>query len=195
MKRAFDIAASSIGLLILSPLFAIMAIWIKTDSEGPVFYKQVRVGRGNRDFKIFKFRSMKVGADKGSLISIGNEEQRVTRPGKFIRKYKLDEFPQLINVLIGDMSFVGPRPEVRHYVNYWTEEQMEVLSIRPGITDPASIRFRNESEILGKVDDPEKYYIENVMQEKLAMNLEYIRHNTIWNDIKIIFKTFSAILD
>lgn len=194
MKRAFDIAASAIGLLILSPMFAIIAIWIKLDSKGPVFYKQIRVGRGNKDFKIFKFRSMKVGADKGSLISIGNEEQRVTRSGKVIRKYKLDEFPQLINVLIGDMSFVGPRPEVRYYVNYWTEEQMEVLSIRPGITDPASIRFRDENEILGKADDPEKFYIENIMQEKLAMNLRYVRHNTIWNDINIIFKTFSAII-
>lgn len=194
MKRAFDIAASAIGLLILSPMFALIAIWIKLDSKGPVFYKQIRVGRGNKDFKIFKFRSMKVGADKGSLISIGNEEQRVTRSGKVIRKYKLDEFPQLINVLIGDMSFVGPRPEVRYYVNYWTEEQMEVLSIRPGITDPASIRFRDENEILGKADDPEKFYIENIMQEKLAMNLRYVHHNTIWNDIKIIFKTFSAII-
>ena len=120
MKRIFDIVASGCGLLVLSPVFLVMAIWIKLDSEGRVFYRQVRVGRHNKDFRIFKFRSMRVGADKGSLVTIGGRDPRITRSGYFIRKYKLDEFPQLINVFLGEMSFVGPRPEVRHYVNYWT---------------------------------------------------------------------------
>ena len=143
MKRLFDIVASGCGLIVLSPLFLILAIWIKFDSKGPVFYRQVRVGRGNKDFRIFKFRSMRVGADKGSLVTIGGRDPRVTRSVYYIRKYKFDELPQLINVFIGDMSLVGPRPEVRHYVNYWTPEQMHVLDVRPGITDPASIKFRN----------------------------------------------------
>ena len=139
MKRLFDIVASGLGLLVLSPLFIIVAIWIKLDSKGPIFYRQVRVGLHNKDFRIFKFRSMRVGADKGSLVTIGGRDPRVTRSGYFIRKFKIDELPQLINVFIGDMSLVGPRPEVRHYVDYWTPEQMHVLDVRPGITDPASI--------------------------------------------------------
>ena len=138
--------ASGCGLSILSPLLLVLAIWIKLDSKGPVFYRQVRVGRHNRDFRIFKFHSMRVGADKGSLVTIGDRDPRVTRSGYYIRKYKFDELPLLINVFIGDMSLVGPRPEVRHYVNYWTPEQMHVLDVRPGITDPASIKFRNENE-------------------------------------------------
>ena len=155
MKRLFDVFASGCGLLVLSPIFLIMAIWIKLDSEGSVFYRQVRVGRNNNDFRIFKFRSMRVGSDKGSLVTIGGRDPRITRSGYFIRKYKLDEFPQLINVFLGEMSLVGPRPEVRHYVNYWTEEQMHVLDVRPGITDPASIKFRNENELMAKAKDPE----------------------------------------
>ena len=147
MKRLFDIVASGLGLLVLSPILIIVAIWIKLDSEGPVFYRQVRVGRYNKDFRIFKFRSMRIGSDKGSLVTIGGRDPRVTRSGYFIRKFKIDELPQLINVFIGDMSLVGPRPEVRHYVNYWTPEQMRALDVRPGITDPASIRFRNENEL------------------------------------------------
>ena len=137
MKRLFDILASGLGLVVLGPLFLLLAIWIKLDSSGPVFYRQVRVGRFNRDFRIYKFRSMKVGSDKGSQVTIGDRDPRITRSGYFIRKYKFDELPQLINVFIGDMSLVGPRPEVRHYVNYWTTEQMRALDVRPGITDPA----------------------------------------------------------
>jgi hypothetical protein len=132
MKRLFDIIASGLGLLVLSPLFLILAIWIKLDSKGPVFYRQVRVGKDNKDFRIFKFRSMRVGSDKGSLVTIGGRDPRITRSGYIIRKLKLDELPQLINVFVGDMSLVGPRPEVRHYVEYWTEEQMHVLDVRPG---------------------------------------------------------------
>ena len=174
MKRLFDILASGCGLLVLSPIFIIVAIWIKLDSPGPVFYRQTRVGRHNKDFRIFKFRSMRVGSDKGSLVTIGGRDPRVTRSGYFIRKFKIDELPQLINVFTGDMSLVGPRPEVRHYVNYWTPEQMRVLDVRPGITDPASIRFRNENELLEKADDPERYYIDVIMQEKIKLYLEYV---------------------
>lgn len=194
MKRLFDIVASGLGLLVLSPILIIVAIWIKLDSEGPVFYRQVRVGRYNKDFRIFKFRSMRIGSDKGSLVTIGGRDPRVTRSGYFIRKFKIDELPQLINVFIGDMSLVGPRPEVRHYVNYWTPEQMRALDVRPGITDPASIRFRNENELLEKAEDPEKYYIEVIMQEKLKMYLEYVDNASFWYDIKLIFQTFWVII-
>ena len=194
MKRLFDIVASGVGLLLLSPLFLLVAIWIKLDSPGPVFYRQVRVGRYNRDFRIFKFRSMRVGADKGSLVTIGGRDPRVTRSGYFIRKFKVDELPQLINVFIGDMSLVGPRPEVRHYVDYWTKEQLHVLDVRPGITDPASIKFRNENELLEKAEDAEKYYIEVIMQEKLRLYLEYVENHSFWYDIKLIFQTFAAII-
>ena len=194
MKRLFDIIASGCGLLVLSPIFLIVAIWIKLDSQGPVFYRQTRVGRHNKDFRIFKFRSMRVGSDKGSLVTIGGRDPRVTRSGYFIRKFKIDELPQLINVFTGDMSLVGPRPEVRHYVNYWTPEQMRVLDVRPGITDPASIRFRNENELLEKAQDPERYYIDVIMQEKIKLYLEYVEKSSFWYDIKLIFQTFKVII-
>ena len=194
MKRLFDIVASGLGLLVLSPLFLILAIWIKLDSIGPVFYRQVRVGKDNKDFRIFKFRSMRVGSDKGSLVTIGGRDPRITRSGYIIRKLKLDELPQLINVFIGDMSLVGPRPEVRHYVNYWTPEQMRVLDVRPGITDPASIKFRNENELMEQAEDPEDYYINVIMQEKLKLYLEYVKNHSFWGDIRLIFKTFWVII-
>ncbi len=195
MKRLFDMLASGIGLIVLSPLFLILAVWIKLDSKGPVFYKQVRVGRGNKDFYLYKFRSMRVGADKKGLITVGGRDSRVTRSGYYIRKYKFDELPQLINVFRGDMSLVGPRPEVRKYVDMYTPEQMEVLTVRPGITDMASICYRNENELLAQVDDPEKYYIEVVMPDKLRINLEYVHSHSFLNDIKLIFKTFKAIVE
>lgn len=194
MKRIFDILVSGIGLLCLSPLLLIVAIWIKLDSPGPIFYRQVRVGRYNKDFRIFKFRSMRIGSDKGSLVTIGGRDPRITRSGYFIRKFKIDELPQLINVFIGDMSLVGPRPEVRHYVNYWTPEQMHVLDVRPGITDPASIKFRNENELLAMAEDPEKYYIEVIMQEKIKLYLDYVKNSSFWYDIKLIFQTFWVII-
>ena len=159
-----------------------------------MFYRQVRVGRYGKDFRIFKFRSMRVGADKGSLVTIGGRDPRVTRIGYFIRKWKLDELPQLINVFVGDMSLVGPRPEVRHYVDYWTPEQMHVLDVRPGITDPASIKFRNENELMAAASDPEKYYIEVIMQEKIKLYLEYVENASFWYDIKLIFQTFKVII-
>ena len=194
MKRLFDVVASGLGVMVLSPLFLILAIWIKLDSKGPVFYRQVRVGYKNKDFRIFKFRSMCVGADKGSLVTIGGHDPRVTRSGYFIRKFKFDELPQLINVFLGDMSLVGPRPEVRHYVDYWTPEQMHVLDVRPGITDPASIKFRNENELMEKAEDPEKYYIEVIMQEKIKLYLEYVEKHSFFYDLGLIFKTFFVIV-
>ena len=194
MKRLFDIVASGLGLIVLSPLFLVLAIWIKMDSKGPVFYRQVRVGYKNKDFRIFKFRSMRVGADKGSLVTIGGHDPRVTKSGYFIRKFKFDELPQLINVFLGDMSLVGPRPEVRHYVDYWTPEQMHVLDVRPGITDPASIKFRNENELMEQAEDPEKYYIEVIMQEKIKLYLEYVEKHSFFYDLGLIFKTFWVIV-
>jgi len=189
----FDIIFSFLGLTVLSPLFLLLAVWIKLDSRGPVFYRQVRVGRYNRDFRIFKFRSMRVGSDKGSLVTIGGRDPRVTRSGYYIRKFKLDELPQLINVLIGDMSFVGPRPEVRKYVDMYTTEQLHVFDVRPGITDEASIAYRNENELLATAADPERFYIETVMPDKLRINLQYVQNHSLWGDIKLIFKTLSVV--
>lgn len=194
MKRIFDIIASGLGIACLSPLFLILAIWIKADSRGPVFYRQTRVGRHNRDFRLFKFRSMRPNSDRLGLITIGGRDPRVTRSGYYIRKYKLDELPQLINVFIGDMSLVGPRPEVRKYVNMYTPEQLHVLDVRPGITSLASIRYRNENDILAAADDPDRAYIEQVMPDKLAIDLQYVTRANLLTDIRIIFSTFAAIL-
>lgn len=194
MKRIFDIVTSGLGLIVLSPLFLFLAFWIKYDSRGPVFYRQVRVGRNNKDFRLYKFRSMRSGADRQGLITIGGRDPRVTRAGYYIRKYKLDELPQLINVFVGDMSIVGPRPEVRRYVDLYTPEQMQVLTVRPGITDMASIRYRNENELLEQAEDPEKYYREVVMPDKLKINREYIERASFWFDIRLIFCTLQAII-
>ena len=193
VKRALDIVLSLVLCVLLLPVFLLIALWIKLDSRGPVLFIQTRLGKDEKPFKIFKFRTMRVGADTGSLVTIG-EDDRITRSGRFIRKLKLDELSQLINVLIGDMSLVGPRPEVRHYVDYWTPEQMRVLDVRPGITDAASIKFRNENELMEKAEDPEKYYIEVIMQEKLKLYLDYVDHHSFWGDIGLIFKTIWAIL-
>ena len=192
-KRLFDIVSSGIGLLCLAPVFVVMAIWIKLDSRGPVFYRQTRVGRYGRDFRIFKFRSMRVGSDKGRQITVGEKDPRITRFGYFIRRYKIDELPQLINVFLGDMAIVGPRPEVRKYVDLYSEEQRKVFQVRPGITDLASIKYRNENELLSQVDDPDTYYIDVIMPDKLTINLEYIRHQSFMGDIKIIFNTLFKI--
>lgn len=194
MKRLFDIVASGLGLTCLSPLFAAVAVWIKCDSRGPVFYRQTRVGKDGRDFRLFKFRSMRPDSDKLGLITVGGHDPRVTRSGYYIRKYKLDEFPQLINVFIGDMSLVGPRPEVRKYVDMYTPEQLNVLKVRPGITSLASIRYRNENDILAAAADPDKAYVEQVMPDKLAIDLEYVDRANLWTDIKLIFSTFKEII-
>lgn len=189
MKRLFDITASFFGILILSPLLIFIGLWVGLSSKGGVFYKQIRVGKNNKDFKLYKFRSMRVNSDKQGLLTVGSKDSRITKAGYFIRKYKIDELPQLINVLKGDMSFVGPRPEVRRYVNLYSEEQMKVLSVRPGITDPASIKYRNENDILSSASNPEEYYIQHIMPDKLKINIDYINTQTFFKDIKIIFQT------
>ena len=194
MTRLFDIIFSFFGLLLLCPLFLIIVLWIIMDDPGPVFYRQQRVGKDGKDFGLLKFRSMRVGADKMSLITIGERDPRVTRAGYYIRKYKLDELPQLWNVFIGDMSLVGPRPEVRTYVELYTSEQRKVLSIRPGITDYASIEYIDENRLLALSSDPDKTYIEEIMPAKIALNMRYINHQTIGEYIKIIFLTFYKII-
>ena len=194
MIRFFDFILSLVGLVVLAPIFIVLAIWIKTDSKGPVFYKQVRVGQNGIDFGLFKFRSMVVDADKKGLITVGGRDPRITRSGYFIRKYKLDELPQLINVLVGDMRLVGPRPEVRKYVELYTDEQQKVLSVKPGITDYASIEYMDENEILGKSNDPEKTYIEEIMPEKIKYNMKYIQNKNVSEYFKIIFLTLLKIV-
>ena len=194
MIRFFDFILSLVGLVVLAPIFIVLAIWIKIDSKGPVFYKQVRVGQNGVDFGLFKFRSMVVDADKKGLITVGGRDPRITRSGYFIRKYKLDELPQLINVLVGDMSLVGPRPEVRKYVDLYTDEQQKVLSVKPGITDYASIEYMDENEILGKSSDPEKTYIEEIMPEKIKYNMKYINNKNLFEYFKIILLTVLKIV-
>lgn len=194
MIRFFDFILSLVGLVVLAPIFIVLAIWIKIDSKGPLFYKQVRVGQNGIDFGLFKFRSMVVDADKKGLITVGGRDPRITRSGYFIRKYKLDELPQLINVLVGDMSLVGPRPEVRKYVGLYTDEQQKVLSVKPGITDYASIEYMDENEILGKSSDPEKTYIEEIMPEKIKYNMKYIQNKNLSEYFKIIFLTLLKIV-
>ena len=194
MIRFFDFILSLVGLVVLAPIFIVLAIWIKIDSKGSVFYKQVRVGQNGIDFGLFKFRSMVVDADKKGLITVGGRDPRITRSGYFIRKYKLDELPQLINVLVGDMSLVGPRPEVRKYVDLYTDEQQKVLSVKPGITDYASIEYMDENEILGKSSDPEKTYIEEIMPEKIKYNMKYINNKNLFEYFKIILLTVLKIV-
>ncbi len=192
--RMFDIFASAIGLLLLSPLFLFVAIAIKLTSKGEVFFKQTRVGKNEKQFKILKFRTMVKNAEsKGLQLSTSND-MRITSVGKFLRKAKIDELPQLINVLIGDMSLVGPRPEVPKYVDLYDAEQKNVLLVRPGITDMASIKFRNENEILENSDDAEKSYIEEIMPVKLALNLKYIQQMRLCYNIKLIFETLFVVL-
>lgn len=193
-KRVFDIVVSLIILLLLSPFLLLLAIAIKLDSKGPVFYRQVRVGRYNRDFKIFKFRTMVQNADKiGPPLTVG-DDPRVTRMGRFIRKLRLDEFSQLLNVLDGSMSLVGPRPEVRKYVEAYTPEYMATLLIRPGITATSSIAFKDEDRLLNAAENPEQVYVEQILPPKMAYNLEYMKNITLLNDIKIMFQTVGAVL-
>lgn len=187
MLRLFDILFSFLGILILSPLLIIISLLIKIDSPGPIIYSQIRVGKNGSDFRLFKFRSMYLNSDREGLITVGNSDPRITRSGQFLRKIKLDELPQLFNVLIGDMSIVGPRPEVRKYVDLYTPAQKEVLSVRPGITDYASIMFRNENELLSFKSSPEDYYINYILPKKVQLNMVYIKHQTIFQYFKIIF--------
>lgn len=193
LKRIFDITLSLLGLILLLPFMLIIAILIKIDSKGSVFFKQVRVTKNGREFKIFKYRTMRVGSDKYSQITVGKDD-RITKIGLFLRKYKLDEIPQLINVFIGDMSLVGPRPEVPKYVALYTEEQREILKVRAGITDYASIEFSNENDILADEADPEKAYIEKIMPRKIELNKKYLSEISVITDIEIILLTIKKIL-
>ena len=193
LKRIFDITLSLFGLIILLPFMLIIAILIKIDSKGSIFFKQIRVTKGGREFKILKYRTMRVGSDKYSQITVGKDE-RITKIGSFLRKYKLDEIPQLINVLIGDMSLVGPRPEVPKYVVLYTDEQKEILKVRAGITDYASIEFSNENDLLALEKDSEKAYIEKIMPKKIELNKKYLSEISMLTDIRIILLTIKKIL-
>ena len=195
-KRIFDLILSFLGILILFPLFLFIAIIIKiTDLKGSVFFKQPRVGMSNRDFMLYKFRTMKVNADREGMLTVGEKDNRITNFGYFMRKFKLDEFPQLFNVLKGEMSLVGPRPEVRKYVDHYTGEQLKVLSIKPGITDYASIEYIDENELLDRFENPEKEYLSYIMPAKLQLNLKYMEEMGFFTDLKIIFRTFRKIVN
>lgn len=189
MKRLFDLVFTILGLIILLPFFAFIAIWVTLDSRGGVFYRQERIGKDQKPFKLLKFRSMRTGADKQGLLTVGMKDSRITRSGYYLRKYKLDELPQLINVLLGDMSLVGPRPEVEKYVKLYSQEQLKVLSVRPGITDLASIKYRNENDVLASFEDAEAGYIQSVMPDKLKLNLMYIQNRSLLMDLRIILTT------
>ena len=194
MIRLVDILLSVVGLILISPLLLLIYILIRFTSKGPGFYSQKRVGKNGVPFRLLKFRTMRIGSDKGTLITIGGRDSRITKVGYYLRKYKLDELPQLWNVLIGDMSLVGPRPEVERYVRLYTPEQRVVLSVKPGITDYASIAYSDENLILGMSDDPERMYIEQIMPKKIEYNLQYINNQTMKEYFKIIFLTFAKII-
>ncbi|MFK2820254.1 sugar transferase [Flavobacteriaceae sp. LMIT009] len=194
IKRLFDIVFSFLGLVITSPFLIVIAILVKIDSKGPVFYRQVRVGKNSIDFKIYKFRTMHINSDKLGLLTVGDRDPRVTTIGYVLRKYKLDELPQLINVFIGNMSFVGPRPEVRKYVELYSDSDIEILSVKPGITDYASIKYRNEAEAMKNSNQPEQTYINEIMPEKIKLNKVYIANHNLITDIKIILMTIKVIL-
>ena len=194
MTRLFDILFAGIGLIVLSPLLAVLYLLVCIESPGGGFYRQKRVGKNGKDFWLYKFRSMRKGADKKGLITVGGHDSRITHTGYFIRNYKLDELPQLFNVLRGDMSLVGPRPGVRKYVGMYTSEQRKVLSIRPGITDYASIEYADENVILGQSANPDKTYIEQIMPDKIRLNMKYIANHSIGEYFKIIFLTFKKII-
>lgn len=192
-KRIFDIVAATLGLLILLPFLVVIALAIVLDSKGSILFLQQRIGKGGEPFSLFKFRTMHVGSDKGTAITVGNRDPRITRVGYYLRKSKMDELPQLCNILKGEMSFVGPRPEVKKFVDLYTPEQRRVLEITPGMTDYASILFRNENELLDGKSDPVAFYIDHIMPKKLQLNLEYVNSSSLWMDFKIIFKTLLVI--
>jgi lipopolysaccharide/colanic/teichoic acid biosynthesis glycosyltransferase len=194
MIRLFDILFSTLGLIILSPLFVILYILIRTESKGGAFYVQERIGKDGRSFGLYKFRTMRVGSDTEGLLTIGEHDNRITRIGYYLRKTKIDELPQLLNVVKGDMSLVGPRPEVKKYVDLYTDEQRRVLNVRPGVTDYASIEYVNENELLCKAEDPDRVYIEEVMPDKIKLNMKYLEHYTVHEYIKIIFLTIKSLI-
>lgn len=194
MIRLLDIIFSTLGIIILLPLFMIICLIIKADSKGGCFFIQERIGKDGKPFGIYKFRTMRSGADVDGLLTIGTHDKRITRVGTFLRKTKIDELPQLWNVLKGEMSIVGPRPEVEKYVLLYSEEQRKVLNIRPGITDYASIEYVNENEILSQTNDPDKAYIEEVMPHKIELSMRYLEHYTVSEYLKIIFLTLKKII-
>ena len=193
-KRAMDIVLSAAALAVLWPLLLLIALAVVIDDPGPVFYRQVRIGRGGKPFRIFKFRSMVTDADKKGLAITVGRDRRITRVGAILRKTKLDELPQLFNVLRGDMSFVGPRPEVQEYTDLYTEEQRQVFLVRPGITGVASIRYRNENDLLAASDDPNRTYIQEILPEKLRLDLSYIPRAGVVQDIALIFETLAVVI-
>lgn len=194
MKRAFDALVAAVGLTLLAPLLAVAAALVKLTSAGPVFFRQERVGKGFRKFGIYKFRSMVVDAPlKGAAITVGRDP-RITRVGHILRATKIDELPQLFNVLKGDMSFVGPRPEVPKYVDLFRKDYEEIVRVRPGITDLASIQYRDEAAVLAMADDPEQEYIERVLPEKIRLAKDYIRRQSLWFDLKIILTTLARLV-
>jgi lipopolysaccharide/colanic/teichoic acid biosynthesis glycosyltransferase len=188
-KRAFDLFISSLGLLILAPFFLVIAAIIKLDSSGPVFFRQERIGYGFDKFRIYKFRTMVVDAPKKGKLLTTYDDDRITKTGKILRKAKIDELPQLINVLLGEMTLVGPRPEVEKYVRLFAQDYREILRIRPGITDIASLKYRNESELLRLAADAEEEYITRVLPDKIALAKEYVRRSSFFFDISLILKT------
>ena len=193
MKRTFDMIVAAIGLVLFAPLFLLVAILIKLDSKGPVFFRQKRIGRSFRPFEIYKFRTMVQEAPQlGKSITYGNDS-RITRGGRLLRKAKLDELPQLINVLKGDMSFVGPRPEVPQYVELFRRDYMEILTVRPGITDLASLKYRDEAALLGKAENPEEEYVSRVLPDKIKLAKDYLKHSSLFFDVALILKTLSQI--
>lgn len=194
MIRFFDIIFSIMGLVILSPLFIVLYLLIRIESKGGGFYSQERIGKNGKPFKLYKFRSMRIGSDKKGLITIGEKDNRITKTGFILRKYKLDELPQLWNVFIGDMSLVGPRPEVKKYTDLYTEEQKQVLHVRPGITDWASIKYVDENKILGESKTPDEAYVNLIMPNKIKLNMVYIQNQTLGEYFKIIFTTFKEIV-
>lgn len=194
IKRLFDIVSSVMGLILFSPFFVVISLLILITSKGGVFYCQIRVGKNQNEFKLLKFRSMQAGSDKAGQITVGNNDARITGIGKVLRKLKLDEIPQLINVIKGDMSIVGPRPEVPKYVKLYSKNQLKVLSVRPGLTDLASIEYINENELLGKSENPDEDYVNEIMPKKLELNIQYIEEQTFFGDIWLIFKTFGRIV-
>ena len=194
IKRLFDVVFSIIGLIVLFPFLLLIALLIKIDSKGPVFFIQGRVGKNNIDFNIYKFRTMRVQSDKKGLLTLGNHDSRITKIGYFLRRYKIDEFPQLLNILKGDMSFVGPRPELRYYVNFYSDDDMKIFKVRPGITGLASLKYRNEVELLKAANDPEEFFIKTIIPDKLKYNKEYIKRQNFFFDLKLIGLTIIQVI-
>lgn len=194
LKRLFDVVFSVIGIILLFPFLLLISILIKLDSKGPILFIQGRVGKNNKDFNIFKFRTMSVQSDKKGLLTLGNNDSRITKIGYVLRRYNIDEFPQLINILKGDMSFVGPRPELRYYVNFYNDDDMKIFDVRPGITGLASLKYRNEVELLKTAKDPEAFFIKTIIPDKLKHNKAYISKRNFFFDLKLIGLTIVKVI-